>query len=210
MKPSLSLLTALILAAFVLSSFAAPRSAQGRTLTEINVIPARILKRSVSPNFYKTLLISPVEGWVVVRGNLSSTRLTGSRVVHSELGGRYDSLAIQRAQDVVMAGNSTIEKPNTKSSVLLHLLIYKIADGTLALSFAHLDGPGGDQMAYYGCARLAVLKSDGRWTEIKGPENLEGKGWAVRQGPRDSVEAAVKLNLLQSKGAESTIMSGGH
>lgn len=46
---------------------------------------------------------------------------------------------------------------------------YQIADGTMALSFAHLDEPGGDQADYYGCARLAVLKADGKWTEIKGP-----------------------------------------
>ncbi|MEY2496068.1 MAG: hypothetical protein QOJ45_2560 [Verrucomicrobiota bacterium] len=39
----------------------------------------------------------------------------------------------------------------------------------MALSFAHLDEPGGDQADYYGCARLAVLKADGKWTEIKGP-----------------------------------------
>jgi hypothetical protein len=209
MKPSLSHLIALILVAFVLGLAAAPRSAQGRTLTDINVIPARVLKRSVSPNFYKTLLVSPVEGWVVVRGSLSGTRLMGLRIVHSELGGRWDSLAIQRAQDVVMAGNTTIENPNTKTSVLLHLLIYKIADGTLALSFAHLDEPGGNQMAYYGCARLAVLKSDGKWTEIKGPESLEGKGWAVRRGPKDSLEATVKFDMLQSRGPEASNMSTG-
>jgi hypothetical protein len=51
----------------------------------------------------------------------------------------------------------------------------------MALSFAYLDGPGGSQMKYFGCARLAVLKSNGQWDEIKGPETLEGKGWAVRE-----------------------------
>jgi hypothetical protein len=43
----------------------------------------------------------------------------------------------------------------------------------MALSFAHFDeAGGGDQMEYYGCARLAVLKRDGIWAEIKGPESL--------------------------------------
>jgi hypothetical protein len=59
-------------------------------------------------------------------------------------------------------------------------MIYQIADGTMALSFAHLDDPGSGQMEYWGSARLAVLKNDGTWTDIKGPESLEGKGWAVR------------------------------
>lgn len=75
----------------------------------------------------------------------------------------------------------------------------------MALSFAHLDGPGGDQMEYYGCARLAVLKGDGKWTEIKGPESLEGKGWAVRQGQKNNLADTLKLERV-SQGAESTNM----
>ena len=77
----------------------------------------------------------------------------------------------------------------------------------MALSFAHFDEPGGDQIAYYGCARLAVLKRDGKWVDIKGPDGLEGKGWAVKQGPNTSPDT---LGLeMKPKGAESTNMSGG-
>jgi hypothetical protein len=76
----------------------------------------------------------------------------------------------------------------------LHLLIYQIADGTMALSFPQFTEPGGDQMEYFGCARLAVLKKDGKWTEIKGPETLHGKGWAVRQGLKNKMITVLKLN----------------
>jgi len=116
-------------------------------------------------------------------------------VVRSELGGAFDSLALKLADEVLIAGNFTSDRPNLGSSVLLHLLIYKIADGTMALSFAHLDEPGGDQAEYYGCARLAVLKADGKWTEIKGPEGLEGKGWVVRRGFKNNLEAALKMEM---------------
>jgi hypothetical protein len=102
------------------------------------------------------------------------------RVIHSELNGAYDQLALKLANEALIAGYYSIDRPNMGGSVLLHLLIYQIADGTMALSFAHLDEPGGTQSKYFGCARLAVLKSDGKWTEIKGPEGLQGKGWAVR------------------------------
>jgi hypothetical protein len=101
-------------------------------------------------------------------------------VIRSELNGAYDALALKLANKQLIAGYRAIESPNRAPSVLLHLMIYQIADGTMALSFAHLDEPGGDQMEYWGCARLAVLKSDGTWTDIEGPESLEGKGWAVR------------------------------
>ena len=156
------------------------------------------------------MLISPVEGWITVRANLagSGTRLSGMRIARSDLGGKYDALALKLAKEVRLAGHYSLDKPNNPPSVLLHLLIYQIADGTMALSFAHFDEPGGDQMQYYGCARLAVLKSDGKWTDIKGPESLEGKGWAVRQGLRNDLNASLKLENIQH-GAEATNMSSG-
>jgi hypothetical protein len=177
MKPLLPLL---ILLGSLSTSVPALPLAEGRRIQDLNVIPTRVLKRSISPKFYKSLLISPIQGWIVVRANLAGTRLSGMRVIHSELNGAYDSLALQCAKKVLIAGYQSTDRPNRAPSVLLHLMIYQIADGTMALSFAHLDEPGGDQMEYWGCARLAVLKNDGTWTDIKGPESLEGKGWAVR------------------------------
>lgn len=192
MKLFLPLLTALLLVA-CFSIGNAATSAKGRTLTDLQVIPTRVLQRSISPKFYKTLLISPVEGWVIVRATLSGTHLSGARVIRSDMGGAYDALALQRASEIIIAGNYTIERPHLGSSILLHLLIYKIADGTMALSFAHLDEPGGDQADYWGCARLAVLKADGKWTEIKGPEGLEGKGWVIRRGIKNNIEATLRM-----------------
>jgi len=194
MKLFLRLLTGLLLVAFSSTAFSAPPKST-RTLTDLNFLSTRVLKRSISPKFYKSLLISPVKGWIVVRASLSGTGLAAPRVIHSELGGAYDALALQRAREVRIAGNYSIERPHLGSSCLLHLLIYDIADGTMALSFAHLDEPGGDQAEYYGCARLAVLKADGKWDDIKGPEGLEGKGWAIRRGMKNNLEAALKVEI---------------
>ena len=182
--------------------------APGRTIEDLNVMPARVLQRSVSPRFFKTLLISPIKGWVVVRGNLSGTRLTGLRVIRSEPNDLNNHLALQRAEEVEMAGNYSLDRPNAGNSVLVHLLLYQTADGTLALSFAHLDGAGGDQQQYYGCARLAVLKNGGGWVDIKGPEGLEGKGVAVRAGIKNNLELSLKTEK-PAQGAEATNMSGG-
>lgn len=202
MKPSLSLLTLLIGVAFLDASFAAAPTPARRTLRDISAIPTRVLQRSVSPKFYKSLLISPIQGWIVVRASLSGTHLVGMRIAHSELKGLYDPLALELAKEAVIAGNYSIESPNVRSSVLLHLLVYQIADGTMVLSFVHLDEPGGDQMDYYGCARLLVLKGD-KWTEIKGPDTLQGKGWAVRQSGFKSDIAALRF---ETQGQEATNM----
>lgn len=196
MKPRLTLLSLLVLVSFVGSTLAANAPSQGRTIDELNVIPTRVLKRSISPKFFKTLLISPVKGWVVVRGNLSGTHISGARIIRSELDGKFDALALKLAKEVDIAGNFSLGN-RTGGSVLMHLLIYQIADGTMALSFPHLDGPGGDQQRYFGCARLAVLKADGRWTEIEGPPGLHDKGWAVRTpGLENNMKAILRLEKI--------------
>jgi hypothetical protein len=203
MKPFLIIL--IVLVASLGRGVAAPAPAKGRTLTDLNVIPTQVLQRSVSPKFYKSLLISPVEGWIIVRAQLSGTRLSGARVIRSEQKGLYDPLALQLAKEAQITGNYTIDSPHLPSSVLLHLLVYQIADATMVLSFAHFDGAGGDQMQYYGCSRLLILK-DNKWSEIKGPESLDGKGWAVRQGLKNSFSALKKLEIIGHEGAESTNM----
>jgi len=193
MKPSLITLLAVATSFGSIASAASPSGP--RTLTDINVISPRVLQRSISPKFYKSLLISPVEGWIVVRANVAGTRLSGLRVIHSELGGAYDQLALKLAKEQQIAGYFSVDRPHFGGSVLLHLLIYQIADGTMALSFPTFDEPGGNQMEYWGCARLAVLKNDGKWVEIEGPASLHGKGWAVRQGMKNKMEAFLKMEM---------------
>lgn len=183
MKP----LTPIVIVCFILAfsgrTFGASSQPAGkvRTISDISSIPHQVLQRSISPKFYKSLLISPIEGYVVVRGQVNNTtHLSGLRVIHSELGGAYDSLALERARAMTISGYYSTDKIIQTGNVLVTLLIYKIADGTAALSFAQVDEPGGDQQQYYGCAVLAVRKSDGKWDEIKSVDSLHGKGLALR------------------------------
>ncbi len=185
----------------------ASSSSKGRTITELKVIPANVLQRSISAKFYQSLLKSPVEGWIAVRGQVSKTKLTGMRITKSDLGGAYDAVALKLASEVRLSGNFTTDRPNIPPAVMVHLLIYQIADGTMALSFAHFDEPGGDQMAYYGCAKLMVKKTNDKWVEIEGPDGLQGKGWAVKQGPKTGIES-MRMETF-SKGAEGSNMNAG-
>lgn len=182
MKPFASVVILCVLLAFSSRTFAAnPPPGKIRTISDISSIPQQVLQRAISPKFYKTLLISPIEGYVIVRGQVgSTTHLSGLRVVHSELGGAYDALALERAKTMTISGYYSTDKIIQTGNVLVTLLIYKIADGTAALSFAQVDEPGGDQQQYYGCAVLSVLKSDGKWTEIKSVDSLQGKGMVLR------------------------------
>ena len=70
----------------------------------------------------------------------------------------------------------------------------------MALSFAHLDEPGGNQSQYFGCSRLEVLKADGTWTNIPGPPGLEGQGWAIRgPGLRNNIAATLKMENIPGR-----------
>ena len=192
-----SLLTVVSLLGFVSYTIAAVKPANGPTIEDINVIPARVLKRAISPKFYETLRISPIQGQIVVRAELVGTRLFGARVIKSDLGGVYDSLALERAKELRIWRHYKLDSQNPMTPVLLHLLIYKITDGTLALSFANLAGPGDEQLDYFGCAKLAVLKSDASWTEIKGPSTLHNKGMMVRAtGMKNNREAIYILERI--------------
>lgn len=187
-----SLIIAVLSVGFLSSGFAANTPNATRRLGDLKVIPTRVLERTVSPKFFNSLVVSPVEGWIVVRANLSGTKFTGARVIHSELGGIYDPLALQLAKEATIAGNYAIERPNLTSSVLLHVLVYKIADGTMVLSFTHFDHPAGDQMQYWGSSRLLTLKAN-KWTEIMGPASL-GKGFTVRQGTKNNLTDNLRLD----------------
>ena len=94
-------LTILILAGSICSA-SAMMPAQGRRLQDLNVISTRVLQRSISPKFYQSLRVSPIQGWVVVRGNIVNTRLSGARIVHSELNGAYDELALKLANEALI------------------------------------------------------------------------------------------------------------
>jgi hypothetical protein len=185
MQPPTILLTAVTLLVLAVSSFAAHSSANPYTISDVPTLSHRVLQRAISPKFYESLRVSPLQGCVIVRAQLSNTRLSGMRIIHSELGGAYDSLALERAKAMTIAGYYALGKINRIGNVLVHLLIYEIADGTMALSFAQLDEPGGDQQEYFGSAVLTVRKPDGEWTEIKSVDTLQGKGLGLRKSRFD-------------------------
>ena len=173
----------------------------------INDIPAakESLLRIVSPKFYRSLLISPVEGEVVVRGALLNDHLSGTRIIKSELGGEYDQLALELANNLQIVDYTREDTRSSGQSVLVHLLVYKIADGTMAMSFAHFDDIAGNQLRYSGAAWMATRKGN-QWVTIE-PRQLTPH---ERRGPRMytlAVEAANSARSLQGNGRPSIAAS---
>lgn len=167
-----------------------------RTVADIRAIPKRVLERTLSKTIYRELLVSPVEGWIQVRGQLSGTHVFGARIIHSELDGAYDKYALKLARDWQMSGHFGTGNLNPTTRVVLNVLIYEIADGIMAVSFPAFDEPGGAQLEYYGGAKLAVQKINGEWADLKLPEGPLGKVWAVRAGPANNFALEMKLQQI--------------
>ena len=177
--------------------------AEARSISDIPAAKEALL-RIVSPKFYRSLLISPVEGWIVVRGELMNDHLTGTKIVRSELGGSYDRLALDLANNLQIVDYTRADMSGASRAVFVHLLIYKIADGTMAMSFAHFDQAGGNQLRYSGAAWMAALKGD-KWVTIE-PRQLTPH---ERRGPRMytlAVEPANSARSLQGNGRPSITM----
>jgi hypothetical protein len=136
-----------------------------------------------------------VEGWIVARGQLAAgTRIFGTRVIHSELGGAYDQLALDLANNLQVIGYPHIELGDPTPTILVHVLIYQIKEAKLAVSFAHFDTAGGSQMRYYGCAWMAVQKPNHLWETIE-PKNLQPY---EPRGPR-MYTLAVESSIARSR-----------
>jgi hypothetical protein len=186
--------------AFVSSFLLTANPLQARSINDIPAAKEALL-RIVSPKFYRSLLISPLQSWVVVRGSLLNDHLSGTRVIRSEMGGEYDRLALELANNLQIVDYTRTDRSGNNRTVLVHLLVYQIADGTMAMSFAHFEEGGGNQLRYSGAAWMAVLKGD-KWVTIE-PRQLAPH---ERRGPRMytlAVEPANSARSLQGNGRPS-------
>ena len=171
------------------STVAAARSpARGKTIKDLSsTLPLELLQRSVGPKFYRSLLASPLDDWSVVRAQVAGTRLTRPRVIRPATNPVYSSLALIHARELTLIAHKGVRQGD---SALLHLLIYKIADGVMAVSFAHSETVADQQMKNVGQIRLSVKTTEGPWTEILASEtSLHERGRRLRRMDRMPMDA---------------------
>jgi hypothetical protein len=175
--------TCLGLLALVTLGLSAPTAiaAREKTIADLSgTIPLGVLRRSVSPKFYQSLRVSPLHDWSVVRGRIAGGRLVDGRVIRPAANSHYDSLALTFASGLTLVANDPSRRDGQRDSALMHFLIYKIADGLMAVSFAHREAPPGQSMNV-GSVRLSVKTKGGSWTEIKASGIREDKRWSPRE-----------------------------
>jgi hypothetical protein len=165
------LLSLLVLAGVVNTTFAAkpapsaaPNAQQKiRTFLSYPDLPRQALKNRVSPKFYRSLTVSPVEAYVVARAPVRQAQSSGAQIIRSDAGGMWDEAAKGLANSIRFEGMNTVESRVGFSHVDVHLLVYKIADGLMVVGFTHVDDPKYAGYTQYGRATIGFLQN-GKWT----------------------------------------------
>ena len=125
--------------------FAAPAGA--RTMLDIPAVPAAALRVYLPQQAYQKLINAQVKAYIQVRGQVSSNKVSGARVVHSEANGVYDKIALQMANSMTVY--SDIIGSRLPVTVLIHVLIYGLPDNSEdALAIAQNDAVGTANLIY--------------------------------------------------------------
>lgn len=139
------------------------RVPNGPTINQLPGFPVAHLRFNLAPKLYKAISISPVEAWVVAQ---TGPTMPEPKIARSDAGGHYDRLARDLAKEWTMMNYDTTESRTHHPVLDVHLLIYKIADGVMAVSFAK------NEQAYYaGFQHSDVwvgIWKDGKWTTVGG------------------------------------------
>ncbi|MDQ6624101.1 MAG: hypothetical protein M3Y86_11550 [Verrucomicrobiota bacterium] len=140
-------------------------SANVRTIGTIADFPRESLRRGISGQLYKSLAISPIAAWVTARAPVTNASTGHAMIVRSDANGAFDKMALELANHYTVSGMNTIESRMALDAIMVHLLVYKIADGWMAISFASMDDSRYAGYLQHGGAWVGVSKN-GQWTTI--------------------------------------------
>jgi hypothetical protein len=171
------LLAFLVIASAVQSS-AAPQAASTRTVQQIPNFPLQALRSGVGRKLYSSLAISPVSAWVMARAAVVNGHSMGAQIIHSEGNGVYDKMLLGMANGYSVTGQNTTESRLAHDYLNVHLLIYEVKDGKMAVCFSHNDDARYNGLAQVGTAWVGILQG-GKWVTISGKYPSK---WGGRHG----------------------------
>jgi hypothetical protein len=171
------LLALIVVIASAVQSHAAQQPA-GRTILNLPNFPLQALRSGVGRKLYGSLAISPVSAWVTARAAVVNGHSMGAKVVHSEGDGLYDKMLLEMANGYTISGQNTTESRLAHDYINVHLLIYDVKDGKMAICFSHNDDARYNGYAQVGTAWVGLLQG-GKWVTISGEDRRK---WGGRRG----------------------------
>jgi hypothetical protein len=116
-------------------------TATARSMLDIPNVPLSGLQVYMPNEAYQKLVSAPIKAYILVRGQVTSSSISGARVVHSEAGGVYDKVAVIMANH--MRVYTDIVGSRIPPTVLIHVFIYGLPDNSEdAFAFAQNDTLG--------------------------------------------------------------------
>src|SRR4029077_15006182 len=113
---------------------------------------------------------SPITAWLVARTALAGGGAGGAKIIHSEGNGAYDQMLLEIANSYSSHGTDITETKLQRDTLDVHLLIYAIKNGKMAVSFAHSEDARSAGYKDHQVAWVAV-EQGGKWISIvKSPE----------------------------------------
>ncbi len=165
-----NLLVALIIAATTASSSLAAPPAQpaGRTIKNLPNFPLESLRMGLSRPLYRSLCVSPISVWLVARAKLIDGRASNAKIIHQEGNGAYDQMILDMANSYGVTGQNVTETRIQADTLTVHLLIYEIKDGKMAVCFSHDDDARYHGYEQSGVAWVGLSQGGGGWNTISG------------------------------------------
>lgn len=132
---------------FVLGVAASPTTSSARSMADIPGMPIAGLRVYMPAEAYAKLISAPVKAWVLVRGQIINNHVSGARVSHSEANGVYDKIAMQMANSMEVASDTTSSR--LASNVNIYVVIFGLPDGSEdAFALAQNDTVGAANLIY--------------------------------------------------------------
>ena len=135
------------------------------------------LRVGVSRPLFRSLQVSPVSAYLVARASLVSGHSGNAKIIHSEgSNAAYDQMLIEIANGYSVSGQNTIESRLAMDTLDVHLLIYDIKDGKMAVCFSHTADARYADYRQGGVAWVGISQGGGKWNTISGKAETKWGG----------------------------------
>ena len=155
--PMKSLLSRFLFPALVITFVVAPLNASARTMLDIPGVSLAGLRTYMPQEAYDRLITAPIKAWIVIRGQIVGTKISGARVVHSEGNHVYDKVCLRMAGEMEVMTDVTASR--IAPAVVVNVFIFQLPNGNEdALGYAQDESLGASNFIY---SRSLIMRTIG-------------------------------------------------
>lgn len=136
---------------------AMPPKASARTMRDIPGVSLAGLRSYLPQDAYNRLISAPIKAWIVIRGQIVGTKISGARVVHSEGNHVYDKVCLRMTSEMELRTDVTASR--LAPAAVVNVFIFQLPNGNEdALGYAQDDTLGASNFIY---SRSLIMRTIG-------------------------------------------------